>query len=43
LARPAAEGMSVDVYSTVKKIGYPISVRTDMTQAMDRYVFLMVH
>lgn len=43
LARPSAEGMAVDVYSTVKKIGYPISVRTDMIQAMDRYVFLMVH
>jgi predicted metal-binding protein len=43
LARPSAEGMAVDVYSTVKKLGYPISVRTDMTQAMDRYVFLMVH
>ena len=43
LARPAAEGLAVDVYATVKKIGYPIPVRTDMTQAMDRYVFLMVH
>ncbi len=41
-ARPAPEGMAVDVYSTVKKLGYPISVRTECTQAMDRYVFLMV-
>ncbi len=41
-ARPAPEGMAVDVYSTVKKSGYPISVRTECTQAMDRYVFLMV-
>jgi predicted metal-binding protein len=42
MARPAPEAMAVDVFSTVKKIGYPISVRTDTTQAMDRYVFLMV-
>ena len=43
LARPSAEGMAVDVYSTVKKLEFPISVRTEMTQAMDRYVFLMLH
>ena len=43
LARPSAEGMAVDVYSTVRKLGFPISVRTEMIQAMDRYVFLMVH
>lgn len=42
-ARPAPEGMAVDVFSTVKKVGYPISVLTECTQAMDRYVFLMVH
>jgi len=43
MARPAPEAMAVDVYSTVKSIGYPISVRTDYTQAMDRYVILMVY
>jgi predicted metal-binding protein len=43
MARPAPEAMAVDVYSTVKRIGYPISVRTDYRQAMDRYVFLMVY
>ena len=42
LARPAPEGLSVDVFSTVRKIGYPISVRTDTSQAVDRYYFLMV-
>ena len=41
-ARPAPEGLAVDVFSTVKKLGYQISVRTDYTQVMDRYVFLMV-
>ena len=43
LARPAPEAMAVDVYSTVKGLGYPISVRTDPKQSMDRYIFLMVH
>jgi predicted metal-binding protein len=41
-ARPAPEAFAVDVYSTVKKLGYPIAVKTELTQAMDRYVFLMV-
>jgi predicted metal-binding protein len=41
-ARPAPEGLAVDVFSTVKKLGYPISVLTDPAQAADRYVFLMV-
>jgi predicted metal-binding protein len=41
-ARPAPEAMAVDVYSTVKKIGYPVKVRTEKTQLMDRYVFLMI-
>jgi predicted metal-binding protein len=43
LARPSPEAMAVDVYSTVRKLGYPIAVRTDMSQAMDRYMFLMVN
>ncbi len=42
-ARPAPEGLAVDVFSTVKKLGYPISIRTDTSQAADRYVFLMVN
>jgi predicted metal-binding protein len=42
-ARPAPEGMAVDVYSTIKKLGYPIAVRTEYTEPMDRYVFLMVN
>jgi predicted metal-binding protein len=41
-ARPAPEGMAVDVFYTVKRVGYPISVRTDTSQAADRYVLLMV-
>jgi len=42
LARPSPEAMAVDVYSTVRRLGYPIAVRTDLSQAMDRYLFLMV-
>ena len=42
LARPSPEAMAVDVYSTVRKLGYPIFVKTDYTQTMDRYVFLLV-
>lgn len=41
--RPSPEAMSVDVYSTVRRFGFPISVRTAYDQKMDRYAFLMVH
>ncbi len=41
-ARPAPEGLAVDVFSMVEKSGYPISVLTDPAQAADRYVLLMV-
>jgi len=43
MARPAPEAMAVDVYSTVRRFGFPIAVRTDYDQKMDRYAFLMVH
>lgn len=42
LARPTPEGMAVDVFSTVRRIGYPIEVLTDLTQPMNRYAFLMI-
>ena len=41
-ARPAPEGLAVDVFSTVKKLGFPIYVLTESKQAADRCVFLMV-
>ena len=41
-ARPAPEAFAVDVYTTAKKFGYPVAVRTEPTQPMDRYVLLMV-
>ncbi len=43
MARPSPESMAVDVYSTVRRFGFPISVRIDYEQQMDRYAFLMVH
>lgn len=42
MARPAPEAMAVDVYETVKKVGYPIQVLTDYDQVMNRYAFLMI-
>ena len=43
MARPAPEAMAVDVYATVRQFGFPINVRTDFDQKMDRYAFLMIH
>jgi len=41
-ARPSPESMAVDVFSTVKKHGFPIEPLTDYAQAMNRYAFLLV-
>jgi predicted metal-binding protein len=41
-SRPSPEGMAMDVFSTVRKLGYPIEVLTDYDQAMNRYAFLLV-
>jgi len=42
LARPTPEGLAVDVYTTVRKIGYPIEVLPDYDREMNRYAFLLV-
>jgi len=42
LARPTPEALAVDVYSTVKRVGYPIKVLSDYSQKMNRYAFLMI-
>ncbi|MDH7488011.1 MAG: DUF2284 domain-containing protein [Anaerolineae bacterium] len=42
LARPTPEGMAVDVFTTVRKLGYPIEVLSDYAQTMNRYAFLLV-
>lgn len=41
-SRPSPEGMAIDVFSTVRKIGYPIEVLSDYSQTMNRYAFLFV-
>ena len=41
-ARPAPEGMAVDVFATVRQYGYPIEVLTNYAQAMNRYAFLLI-
>ncbi len=40
--RPTAEALGVDVYSTARRVGYPIHVLTDLTDEMNRYAFLLV-
>jgi len=42
LSRPTPEAMAVDVFSTVKKAGYPIEVLKDTSLSMNRYAFLMI-
>jgi predicted metal-binding protein len=41
-ARPSPESMAVDVFSTVRRYGYPIEVLSEYSQAMDRYAFLLI-
>ncbi len=43
MARPAPEAMAVDVYTTVRKAGFPINVLPDYDQPMNRYAVLMVN
>jgi predicted metal-binding protein len=40
--RPTPEAMGVDVFSTVRSIGYPIEVLDDYKRTMNRYAILMV-
>jgi hypothetical protein len=34
--------MAMDVYSTVRRAGYPIEVLPDYDRAMNRYSFLLI-
>ena len=43
MARPTPEALAVDVYSTVRRLGYPIQVLSDYSQTMNRYAFLLLH
>jgi len=42
LSRPTADALAVDVFSTVRKLGYPIKVLSDYGQEMNRYAFLLI-
>ncbi len=42
LARPSPESFAVDVFTTVRKVGYPIDVLSDYKDEMNRYAFLLV-
>ena len=42
LARPSPESLAVDVFTTVRKAGYPINVLADYKSEMNRYAFLLV-
>ena len=42
LSRPTPEALGVDVFSTVRKVGYPIRVLSDYSQNMNRYAFLLI-
>ena len=42
MARPSAEALGVDVFSTVRTAGFPIEVLTECDQEMNRYAFLLV-
>lgn len=41
-SRPTPESMAVDVYATVRKLGYPIEVLSEYSQEMNRYAFLLI-
>ncbi len=42
LARPTPEAMAVDVFATVRALGYPIEVLARRDRPMNRYAFLLV-
>jgi predicted metal-binding protein len=41
-ARPSAEALGVDVFGTVRKLGFPIEVLTHFSEEMNRYAFLLL-
>jgi predicted metal-binding protein len=41
-ARPSPEALAVDVFSTVRKVDYPIEVLNDYDCTMNRYAFLLI-
>lgn len=41
-SRPAPEALGVDVFATVRQVGYPIRVLPDFDETMNRYAFLLI-
>ena len=41
-SRPTPEALGVDVYTTVRSVGYPVEVLADYSQVMNRYAFLLI-
>ncbi len=41
-ARPTPEALGVDLFETVKSVGYPLKVIKDLDETMNRYALLMV-
>jgi predicted metal-binding protein len=41
-ARPTPDALGIDVYSTVRTLGYPIQVLSDYDETMNRYAFLLI-
>jgi hypothetical protein len=37
------EALGIDVYSTVRRFGYPIEVRRAITDEQNRYGFFLIH
>jgi predicted metal-binding protein len=42
LSRPSPDALAMDVFATVRKIGYPIEVLSAYGQEMNRYAFLLL-
>jgi predicted metal-binding protein len=42
LSRPTPEGMGVDVFATVRQLGYPIEVLKGYSEIMNRYAILLI-
>jgi predicted metal-binding protein len=42
MARPTPEALGMDVFATVRSIGFPIEVLSDFLQTMNRYAFLLI-
>jgi predicted metal-binding protein len=41
-ARPSPEAMAIDVFATVRKVGFPIEVLKEYSQTMNRYAFMLI-